>query len=123
MHGHELMGNFLAHHPIQWLEKELNMAAANNAQVIFDKSTYSQGDAVTGTVTWDSGEELQTLTVNVSISVSNQNNEVASVSGSFQVATEEGSDTFTVQASDDGNRTWDVQMSEDGKSATVTTVA
>jgi len=99
------------------------MAAANNAQVTFDKSTYSQGDAVTGTVTWDSGEELQTLTVNVSISVSNQNNEVANVSGSFQIATEEGSDTFTVQASDDGNRTWDVQMSEDGKSATVSTVA
>lgn len=111
------------HHPIKWLEKELGMAAATNVQVTFDKSVYNAGDQVNGTVTWDSGEELQTVTVNVSISVTTQNNEVANVSGSFQVATEEGTDTFTVQASDDGNRTWNVQLADDGKSAAVSTIA
>jgi uncharacterized protein YfaS (alpha-2-macroglobulin family) len=122
--GTEFMGHYYRHHPIQWLERELHiMTAPTNGAVSFDKSTYNLGDTVTATITWDSGEAVTTVTVNVSIDISNQNSETTSVTGSFVVATEPGTDTFTVKASDDGNRTWDVTMGSDGVSATATTTA
>jgi hypothetical protein len=116
---------FSRHHPIEWLEHKMGieMAAPINGAVTFDKSTYNTGDTVTAAITWESGEAIQTVTVNVSIDVSNQNGESTTVTGSFQVTTEAGTDTFTVKASDDGNRTWDVTMGSDGVSATATTTA
>jgi sporulation-control protein spo0M len=98
------------------------MAAAANVQIVFDKSVYAPGDTITATVTWESGEVVQTATFSLSVSVTNQNNEETSASATFQVSTGPATDTFTVHASDDGNRTWDI-ASQDATSAVVTTTA
>jgi hypothetical protein len=112
------------HHPIQWLEKELGiMAAPINVSVAFDKASYAPGDTVTGTVTWSSGEEGTTVTVNVSVNVTNQNGESTIATGSFSVSEGATTDSFTVEATDDGNRSWSVQDGGDSKSATITTTA
>jgi len=99
------------------------MAEPANVQVSFDKDTYNPGDTVTGKVTWDSGEELQTLTVTVSVSVTNQSGEVGRVSSAFKVNQETGTDTFTVETTDDGNRTWSAEVDPSGTAATITTTA
>jgi len=115
----------LSHHPIKWLEHEIGikMTAPINAAISFDKSIYQAGDTVTATITWDSGEAVQTTTVTLTVNISNQNDEFTNIEATFEVSTEPITDTFTVKATDDGNRSWNVSMGSDGVSATATTIA
>jgi uncharacterized protein YfaS (alpha-2-macroglobulin family) len=98
------------------------MAAPTNVAVVLDKSTYNPGETITATVTWESGEAIQTATFTGTFTVTNQNGESASAEVQFSVATAAPTDTFTVSASDEGNRTWTVTESN-GTSAVLTTEA
>jgi hypothetical protein len=98
------------------------MAAPTNVAVVFDKPAYNPGDKITATVTWNSGEAIQTATFTGTFTVTNQNGEKTEATAQFTVNTAAPTDTFTASATDDGNRTWTVESS-DASSAVLTTEA